>query len=166
MPNDRTIYVFHRAGQAEASQCLLSAHGIGATLWDENVTRSQSNNAISIALQVPEDDAVRALQILREEDPTLFGSADKATQIVADIKRSILRYIVYALGGGFVCFFAVARNGELISRYWAALILGFLCAIPLTVLHSWMNTKRRANQAREATTTAVTSAAGQPPRQP
>ena len=145
MPNDRTIFVFHAAGQAEVMQCLLEAHGITATLWDENATRTRSNEAISIALLVSEEDATRAIQILKEEEPRLFAHSSKAAEIDTEIKRSVLRYLVYALASAFVCYFLLDQGIIFFARCRDALMSGFLCAVPMMCFRYLLNRRKRAN---------------------
>ncbi len=151
MQTDRTILVTHAAGQAEAIQCLLGAHGIKATLWDDNAMRGQTNQAISIALQVAEEDVVRAFDILKREQPDIFPPPGRAEKIEAEMKRAIMRFFADSLGIGFVCFFVVARNGELLSRCWAAWVCGLVCAIPVAFLRWWIGKRGARHKFSDAT---------------
>jgi hypothetical protein len=139
-----TIRVYSRAGHAEFGETALAAHGIHALLLDNNATRTISSDAVSVALQVADEDVERALAILKDSQPELFGSEQVVAGLQTNLKRDLARYAGYVFLAGAVCFFVVARRGELWGRCGAALLLGMLCGIPLTILHVKL-TSRTAN---------------------
>lgn len=151
-----TVLTYDRPSEAEVDKAFLESHGITVHLLNANTARNELGAPFFIRLQVMAEDRDEALAILREANPTRFGSAERVAEIEKDMKRSVLWFLGGALPCGAITYLMVqapAWEGPVVRldsveppdmRPLAALCGAFLGGLAVTWVRHIFTKKKRS----------------------
>lgn len=123
----RTILTYSVPSEAEVDQSFLEANGITVNLLNAEVTRFEIGRPFDIHLQVPEEQAARAITLLRETHPERFGSVDNVNKITADIRQAMIQLVLC----GLVCASGLFVLGPAQPSLSARALFSVLVGAPL-----------------------------------
>lgn len=99
-----TVLTYGRPSNAKVDKAFLESHGITVFLLNANTARSELGAPYFIRLQVMAEDRERATEILRQANPSRFGSATRVEGIDRQIRRSVSWFLLAALPAGFLAY--------------------------------------------------------------
>ncbi|MBI2512945.1 MAG: DUF2007 domain-containing protein [Opitutae bacterium] len=106
-----TVLTYDRPSEAEVDKAFLESHGIVVFLLNANTARNELGAPFFIRLQVMAEDRERATEILRQANPSRFGSAARVAEIDRQIKHSALWFVLAALPAGFIAYWLIPEPG-------------------------------------------------------
>ncbi|MEO6569802.1 MAG: hypothetical protein ABIO94_13650 [Opitutaceae bacterium] len=101
----KTILTYHRPSEAEVDKAFLESHGFNVCLLNGNTSRNELGAPFYIQLQVVEEHHARATAILREANPSRFGSPARVAELDRQIKKTIFSVLLGAIPAGALGFF-------------------------------------------------------------
>lgn len=116
----KTILTYHLPSEAELDKSLLESHGITVNLLNANTARNELGAPFHIQLQVPGEEVEAAVGIIRQFNPSRFGSPEK----VAQIERELVCNLAWILGASAAA--GLVLNGLLPGTYPGDRVTGAL----------------------------------------
>jgi hypothetical protein len=96
----KTILTYHQPSEAEVDKAFLESHGFQVCLLNANTSRNELGAPFYIQLQVVEEHHEQATALLREANPSRFGSASRVAELDRYIKRTFFSIILGAVPAG------------------------------------------------------------------
>jgi hypothetical protein len=96
----KTLLTYNVPSEAEVDKAFLESHGIDACLLNANTSRNELGAPFFVRLQVMDTDLERAGGLIREANPSRFGSPARVDEIDRQIKRSLGRFFLIAVPVG------------------------------------------------------------------
>lgn len=93
----KTVLTYDRPSEAEVDKAFLESNGITVCLLNANTSRNELGTPFYIRLQVPDEELRRATHLLREMNPSRFGSQAKVDEIARDFQRSMGLFFLGAI---------------------------------------------------------------------
>jgi len=103
----KTILTYNLPSEAEVDKAFLESRGINACLLNANTSRNELGAPFFVRLQVMEEDAENACNLIREANPRRFGSNERVNEIDRQVKRAFARFALVAVPAGVVAGLAV-----------------------------------------------------------
>jgi hypothetical protein len=104
----KTILTYNIPAEAEIDKAFLESNGIASCLLNANTSRNELGAPFYVRLQVMEADVGRACDLIREVNPSRFGSAERVDEIDRQIRRSLGRFaavaVPVAIAAGFAAY--------------------------------------------------------------
>lgn len=125
----QTVVTYHQPSEAEVDKAFLESHGIDVCLLNANTARNELGPAFYIQLQVPADQYATAIALLKEINPSRFGSAERVAEIEREILRGVIWFFVPAAIFAVVGFVAASESPGFDLRVPTALSSGGLAGI-------------------------------------
>ncbi len=95
-----TLLTYSVPSEAEVDRAFLESEGIPVCLLNANTSRNELGAPFFVRLQVNQEDFPRAYQLIREHNPSRFGSSAKVAELDRQLKRALLRVAWVALTVG------------------------------------------------------------------
>jgi uncharacterized protein (TIGR03382 family) len=93
----KTVLTYNIPSEAEVDKAFLESHGLTVCLLNANTSRNELGTPFYIQLQVADEEYMQAMNLLREANPSRFGS----TARVAELDRAIKRTVGFFFLGAF-----------------------------------------------------------------
>jgi hypothetical protein len=100
----RTILTYNVPSEAEVDKAFLESHGINVCLLNANTARNELGAPFYVRLQVMDEDVERASSLIKDANPSRFGSQERVNEIDRQIKRSVVRFVLISAPMGFAAF--------------------------------------------------------------
>jgi hypothetical protein len=130
----RTILTYNLPSEAEVDKAFLESNGIAACLLNANTSRNELGAPFFIRLQVMENDVENACSLIRQANPSRFGSSERVREIEGEIRRALIRFSCLALPLGI----AAGAAAYLVAG-------GLPAAQPLSLHHFWVRPNVRVD---------------------
>ncbi len=101
----KTIITYNVPAEAEVDKAFLEAHGITVCLLNANTSRNELGAPFYIQLQVADEEYDRAAALIRETNPSRFGSEARVAEIDRVFKRGAVFFFLGAIAAGTLYFF-------------------------------------------------------------
>jgi hypothetical protein len=101
----KTVVTYSVPAEAEVDRAFLESEGLTVCLLNANTTRNEIGAAFFIQLQVNEDEYQKAVSLLREMNPSRFGSQTIVDEIDRSFRRNVGWFFLGAIPLGilFLC---------------------------------------------------------------
>ena len=101
----KTVVTYSVPAEAEVDRAFLESEGLTVCLLNANTTRNELGPAFFIRLQVNNDEYPKAVSLLREINPSRFGSQAIVDEIDRSFRRSVGWFLLGAIPLGilFLC---------------------------------------------------------------
>jgi hypothetical protein len=138
----RTVVTYHQPSEAEVDKAYLESHGHNVCLLNANTARNELGPAFYIQLQVPDEEYDAAVALLKEVNPSRFGSAERVAQIEREMLRGFAWFAVPAAIFGLIGFVATPTSPYNDMRFPMALSCGGLAGIISVFVRKLRNRSR------------------------
>ncbi len=98
----KTVLTYNLPSEAEVDKAFLESRGITVCLLNANTSRNELGAPFFVQLQVMEEDAENARNLIKQMNPQRFGSSERVGEIDRQIKRAIARFVMIAVPVGVV----------------------------------------------------------------
>ena len=129
----RTILTYNVPSEAEIDKAFLESRGISVCLLNANTSRNELGAPFFVRLQVMEDDAEKARNLIKQANPQRFGSNERVNEIDRQIKRAFAGFVLIAIPVGVIVGLATyfltvdpAHPGGLAGDHPAVHFLGLI----------------------------------------
>jgi hypothetical protein len=133
----QTILTYNIPSEAEVDKAFLESHGITACLLNANTSRNELGAPFFVRLQVMDEDAGRARDLIREVNPSRFGSSERVDEIDRQIRRSIVRFALIAVPVGIMAclltFLLVPDPGQTLATIVRRRLVAYDLRVELAV---------------------------------
>ena len=151
-----TLLTYNVPAEAEVDKAYLESNGIDVCLLNANTSRNELGAPFYVRLQVNDEDAEEARDLIMRVNPQRFGSNARVAEIDRQIRRALVRFVCIALPLGIAVGLAtylltpnpVHAPMRMIRRYpvvWDVRVeLGIAAAILASVAAAAWDSRRRA----------------------
>ena len=96
----KTILTYNVPSEAEVDKAFLESHGLTVCLLNANTSRNELGAPFFVQLQVMAEEAENARNLIRQVNPSRFGSSERVSEIDRQIKRALMRFLLVAIPVG------------------------------------------------------------------
>lgn len=93
----KTVLTYNLPAEAEVDKAFLESHGVTVCLLNANTSRNELGAPFYIQLQVADDEYGQAVGLLKEANPSRFGSQARVDEIDREIKRGAGLFFIGAI---------------------------------------------------------------------
>jgi hypothetical protein len=150
-----TILTYNIPAEAEVDKAFLESRGIAVCLLNANTSRNELGAPFYVQLQVNQDEAENARNLIMQVNPRRFGSSERVAEIDRQLRRSAVRFALGALplgiAVGLAAYFVTPkpiRNPTgYVRRHWVTydvrVELGVVAGIAACAAVSAWDSRRR-----------------------
>lgn len=100
----KTVVTYNVPAEAEIDKAYLESHGLTVCLLNANTSRNELGAPFFIQLQVADGEHGQATELLREANPSRFGSQAVVDEIDRAFKRVVLLFLLGAIPTGALLY--------------------------------------------------------------